>query len=135
MLVSKLFLIIITKNFLNYINCVCLVRDAYDRRVLRIQAQQVSTNKQEISGLLTTEYKIQFCQENYGRRLNSTALNYAILIASKNASSNQCCLLCFENNKCDYYYQKDLTDEISLCSLFDFNNTPFKWHNFLIRLA
>jgi hypothetical protein len=135
MLVLNQFLITIT--FVHSINGVCVIRQAYNNnRVSKIVFKKISTGRQvEVSSLQTTEYRNKFCQENFGRRLNSTALSFSVFLSSKNVSTNhgsnpgQCCLLCFENINCDYYYQQDLSDEILLCSLFNFENTPFNFLN------
>ena len=84
----------------------------------------------------TTINPLDYCQQNYGRRLNSTALSYAYYLASYNVTSvdqspGPCCLLCHQTMNCDYYYQQDLIGLNSQCFLYEFKNTP---QNFVMNI-
>ena len=103
----------------------------------KIQSETTKISKTQMSTIETTtkiitttqENELDFCQENYGRRLNPIALSYARFIDSKIVSPNPgpCCKLCYQNSKCNYYYQASIDNAngaITNCSLFEFANTP-----------
>ena len=78
----------------------------------------------------TTDFITDYCQENYGRNLNSTAWEYASYLADFDfnisiANPNDCCKSCtyFENSTCDFYTIKKVKSSYK-CFQYSFKSVP-----------